>query len=52
MERHIMWIPWMGPGLEHLWLFQQQDGVIADGLIIGVQEQWPFRARYEIHCTL
>ena len=51
MERHIMWLPWTGPGLEHLCLFQQQDGIIADGLIIGVQEQRPFRARYEIHCT-
>jgi hypothetical protein len=41
----------MGPGLEHLILIQQQDAIIADGLILGVQEQRPFRARYEIHCT-
>ena len=51
MERHCMWLPWAGPGLEHLYLLQQQDGIIADGLILGVQEQRPFRARYEIHCT-
>ena len=46
-----MWSPWIGPGLEHLTLIQQQDAIIADGLILGVQEQSPFRARYEIHCT-
>ncbi len=51
MERQVMWSPWMGPGLEHLSLLQQQDGIVADGLIIGVEEQRPFRARYEIHCT-
>ncbi len=46
-----MWLPWMGSGLEHLSLLQQQEGIIADGLILGVQEQRPFRARYKIHCT-
>ena len=51
MERQVMWSPWDGPGLEHLSLLQQQDSIVADGLIIGVEEQRPFRARYEIHCT-
>ena len=50
MERQIMWSPWMGPGLEHLHLRQQQDGIVADGLILGVEEQVPFRVHYEIHC--
>ena len=51
MERQIMWSPWTGPGLEHLHLIQQQDGIVADSFILGVQEQGPFRVRYEIHCT-
>ncbi len=51
MERQIMWSPWTGPGLEHLRLLQQQDGIIADSFILGVQEQGPFRVRYELHCT-
>jgi len=42
----------MEPGLEHLRLFQQQQAIIADGLILGVQEQRPFRVHYEIHCTM
>src|SRR6202049_2285150 len=52
IERNIMWLPWKGPGLEHLFLLQQQEDIVADGLILGVQEQMPFRVRYEIHCTL
>ncbi len=42
----------LGPGLEHLRLLQQQEGIVADGLILGVQEQEPFRVHYEIHCTV
>jgi uncharacterized protein len=50
MERNIMWSPWSGPGLEHLHLLQNDEQVVADGLIIGVEEQVPFRVRYEILC--
>ena len=52
MQRHVMWSPWAGPGLEHLYLLEHQEGLVADGLILGVQEQVPFRVRYEIHCDL
>src|SRR5476651_1296530 len=52
MERQILWSPWTETGLEHLQLLQQQQVIIADGLILGVQEQKPFRIHYEIHCTL
>lgn len=51
MNHDILWSPWDAPGLEHLHLHQGPDGVAADGLIIGVHEQTPFRARYTIHCT-
>ena len=50
MQRQVMWSPWTGPGLEHLHLFHQGQDVVADGLILGVNEQGPFRARYEIRC--
>jgi hypothetical protein len=52
MERQVMWSPWTGPGLEHLHLLQRQEDIVADGLILGVKEQAPFRVRYEIHCDL
>ncbi len=52
MERQVMWSPREGLGLEHLQLLQQQEEIIADGLILGVAEQEPFRVRYEIRCDL
>lgn len=50
MERHIMWAPWTGPGLEHLHIKQTDEDIIADGLILGLNGQEPFRMRYEIRC--
>ena len=50
MERHIMWAPLMGPGLEHLHVMQTDEDIIADGLILGLNGQEPFRVRYEIRC--
>ena len=50
MDRHVMWSPWTGPGLEHLYVTQNTEQVVADGSILGVEEQEPFRVRYEIHC--
>jgi hypothetical protein len=50
MKRHVMWSPWTTPGIEHVQVFTQSDGIVADGLILGVKEQEPFRARYEIRC--
>ena len=52
MERQAMWSPWEGLGLEHLHLLQEQEEIVADGLILGVQDQVPFRVRYEIRCDL
>jgi uncharacterized protein len=52
MDRQIMWSSWTGPGLEHLHLIQHQEGTIADGLILGVEEYSPFRTHYEIHCDM
>ena len=48
--RQIMWSPWTGPGLEHLRLSQSQEGIVADSVILGVDEQGPFRIHYAIHC--
>ena len=51
-EHNILWMPWAGPGLEHLRLVQHDDLILADGLIIGVTEAdgRPFRAHYNIQC--
>jgi uncharacterized protein len=50
MKRQVMWSPWTTPGLEHMRIFTQLDGIVADGLILGVSEEEPFRLRYEIQC--
>jgi hypothetical protein len=50
MERHIMWSAWDKPGLEHLHLVQDNESVFANGLVIAVAEQMPFRVHYELRC--
>lgn len=51
MEREVMWVPWGGElGLEHLHLVQTPDGMVADGMVIGLHEETPFRLHYLIRC--
>ena len=50
MEREVMWVPWEGPGLEHLRLVTSDSGVVANGLVIGLEGGRPFRIGYEIRC--
>jgi uncharacterized protein len=45
-----MWVPWEGPGLEHLRLATSDGGVVANGLVIGLETGRPFRIGYEIRC--
>src|SRR3989440_1252169 len=52
MERNVMWSPWSGPGLEHLYLREDHEQIVADGLILGIKDQAPFRVHYEITCDL
>jgi hypothetical protein len=47
-----MWWAWDGPGLEHLCLMVGEDGVVADGMVIGVTEGHPFRVAYEVSCDV
>jgi uncharacterized protein len=50
VEREVMWTPWEGPGLEHLRLVTSEGGVVANGLVIGLEAGRPFRIGYEIRC--
>jgi hypothetical protein len=49
VEREVMWAPWEGRGLEHLRLVTS-DGVVANGLVIGLEAGRPFRIGYEVRC--
>lgn len=42
MERHVMWVPWEEPGLEHLHLIHNNENIIADSMILGVYQQCRF----------
>ena len=50
MVREVMWRAWEGPGLGHLRLAVRGSGVVADGLVLGVDDGHPFRLYYEVHC--
>ena len=50
MEHEVMWAPWEGPGLDHLRLVTSEGGVVANGLVIGLEAGRPFRIGYEIRC--
>ena len=52
MRRDVMWWAWDGPGLGHLCLMVGEDGVVADGMVIGVTEGHPFRVAYEVRCDV
>ena len=49
-EREVIWVAWEGPGLEHLRLVPHEEGVVANGLVIGLEGGRPFRTSYEIRC--
>ena len=50
MVRDVMWSAWDAPGLGHLHLAMHKDGIVADGIVIGVAEVRPFRVAYEVRC--
>ena len=50
MIREVMWSAWDRPGLGHLRLAVRESGVVADGMVLGVEEGRPFRLAYEVRC--
>jgi len=49
-SRAVMWAPAEGVGLEYLTLAYQGEDIFADGVVIGLADETPFRARYKIQC--
>src|SRR5215211_399721 len=52
MLRKIIWSNQAAIGLEHFYLRDGDDEIIADGNVIGVEENAAFRIRYTIRCDL
>jgi hypothetical protein len=50
MRRQIIWSNLTATGLEQLQLLYRSDEIIADGIVLGVEQDEPFRIRYEIYC--
>jgi hypothetical protein len=49
MENNLLWTPQQEAGLEHLHLRQNDEGIHVDSVVIGIHQNIPFRAWYEIH---
>ncbi len=45
-----MWSAWDDRGSEHLRLAVGNDGVVADGMVLGIAQGRPFRVAYEVRC--
>ena len=50
MKRQVMWSGSDAPSMEHLALNLSQEGAVADGLVLGVESDAPFRLRYIVRC--
>jgi uncharacterized protein len=48
MESHVWWTPLELPGLEQLRLVENETGVVADGLVLGIEHATPFRLWYQV----
>ena len=52
MKRQIIWSNLTSTGLEHFQLSSRNNEIIADGIVIGVEQDVAFRIRYEIICDI
>lgn len=48
--RDLLWQAWDEPGLEHVTLRFDTDGVVADGMMLGLHGARRVRVRYLIRC--
>ena len=52
MERNIVWSRLDEPGMEHLHFIEGPHGFTANGLILAVKENVPYRIRYNVSCDI
>jgi uncharacterized protein len=50
VKREVIWSAWEEPGLGHLRLAVRNSGIVADGVVLGMEEGRPFRLSYEVRC--
>jgi hypothetical protein len=52
MKHQMIWSNLTSTGLEHFQLSSRNNEIIADGIVIGVDQDVAFRIRYEIICDI
>jgi hypothetical protein len=50
MKRKVIWSNLTDTGLEQLQLFGHNNEILADSVILGVEQESAFRIRYQIRC--
>lgn len=48
LDRTICWTPVGGAGFEHLQLRAEEGGYVARSIVLGIDEETPFRLQYKI----
>jgi hypothetical protein len=48
MDTHLFWSALQEPGMEHLHLVEDESGVRADSLVLGLDDGAPFRLWYQV----
>jgi hypothetical protein len=51
MDTHIFWSVLIEPGLEHLHVVEDNSGILADGLVLGIADEAPFRLSYQVRAN-
>jgi hypothetical protein len=46
MKRSLVWSSWDGTGMQHAHVTDTTDGVLIDGIVLGIVNGEPFRADY------
>src|SRR4028119_1634463 len=50
VDRELMWTPWEEAVLEHLRLVANDEGAVANGLVMGLEAGRPSRIGYQARC--
>ncbi|GLV58997.1 hypothetical protein KDH_58250 [Dictyobacter sp. S3.2.2.5] len=48
MEAYVWWTPLISPGLEQLYLVENEKGIVADSIVLGTHDSEPFRLWYQV----
>lgn len=50
-NKDILWLALAEPGLEHLYVTEEENSLVAHGWVLRSRNQQPFRLQYTLRCT-